>query len=299
MQYGPAGASIPILTGAPLTFEQQQAKILDNPFYRQQVEWLTGDAALKKSRAAEDAALAKQFYDLNVQQANQGASGGGDYGMGAAQAQAALAKETAARENAHRAEYLREALASRGMVSSGQNAWEQNQREFEYQQGLKGIQADLDARASAAASSRADAQSRLALQLQEMQLRYQADVRDQGRYLADIDSDVARGKGQILMGEWDRLWKTGAFDVPSMMASWDPSSGLYRTSDGRYFDANGNPTSWSPQPASAPSYGGGGDGGGGDGGGAGGESAPFYSYPLGSNENPMIAFPTLGSSVAI
>jgi hypothetical protein len=163
-------------------------------------------------------------------------------------------------------------------VSSGQNAWEQNQREFDYQQGLKAIDADLAGRASAAASARADAQSRLALQLQEMQLRYQADVRDQGRYLADIDSDVARAKGGILMGEWDRLWKTGAFDVPSVMASWDPSSGLYRTSDGRYFDANGNPTSWSPQ-SSAPSYGGGGGG---------GESAPFYSYPLGSNENPMI-----------
>jgi hypothetical protein len=278
MQYGPAGASIPIPTGTPLTFEQQQAKILENPFYKQQMEWLTGDAALKKSRAAEDAALAKQFYDLNVQQASQSAGGGGDYGMATAQAQAALAKETAARENANRAEYLREALASRGMVSSGQNAWEQNQREFDYQQGLKAIDADLAGRASAAASARADAQSRLALQLQEMQLRYQADVRDQGRYFADIDTDVARAKGGILMGEWDRLWKTGAFDVPSVMASWDPSSGLYRTSDGRYFDANGNPTSWSPQ-SSAPSYGGGGGG---------GESAPFYSYPLGSNENPMI-----------
>jgi hypothetical protein len=87
---------------------------------------------------------------------------------------------------------------------------------------------------------------------------------------------VARAKGGILMGEWDRLWKTGAFDVPSMMASWDPSSGLYRTSDGRYFDANGNATSWSPQPASVPS------------GGGGGYSAPSYSYPLGSNENPFI-----------
>jgi hypothetical protein len=255
MQYGPGGASIAIPTGPALTFEQQQAKILENPFYKQQVEWLTGDAALKRSRATEDAALAKQFYDLNVAQANQSASSGGDYGLGAATAQAGLAKENAARDNANRAEYLREALASRGMASSGQNAWEQNQREFEYQQGLKGIDIDLQARSAAASQARADAQSRLSMQLQEMQLRYQADVRDQGRYLADLDSDVARSKGGILMSEWDRLWKTGAFETPSLMAQWDPASGLYRTSDGRYFDANGNATSWSA-PTSTPNYGG-------------------------------------------
>jgi hypothetical protein len=278
MQYGPGGASIAIPTGTPLTFEQQQAKILENPFYKQQVEWLTGDAALKKSRAAEDAALAKQFYDLNVQQANAGASGGGDYGMGAAQANAALQRESLARDNANKAEYLREALASRGMVSSGQNAWEQNQREFDYGQNLKGIQNDLDARASAAAQSRADSQSRLSMQLQEMQLRYQADVRDQGRYLADIDSDVARSRGGILMNEWERLWKTGAFETPSMMAQWDPGSGLYRTSDGRYFDASGNATSWSPQSQQS-------SGGGGYGGGGGGD---IYNYPVGSQENPYI-----------
>jgi hypothetical protein len=39
------------------------------------------------------------------------------------------------------------------------------------------------------------------------------------------------------------------------MAQWDPASGLYRTSDGRYFDANGNATSWSA-PTSTPNYGG-------------------------------------------
>jgi hypothetical protein len=255
MQYGPGGASIAIPTGSPLTFEQQQKLITDNPFYKQQVEWLTGDAALKRTRAAEDAELAKKFYDLNVQQANASASGGGDYGMATAQAQAALAKETAARDNANKAEYLREALASRGMASSGQNAWEQNQREFDYNQGLKAIDADLAGRASAAASARADAQSRLSMQLQEMQLRYQGDVRDQGRYLADLDSGVAREKGNIVMNEWERLWKTGAFDTPSLMAQWDPASGLYRTSDGRYFDANGNATSWAP-PTSTPNYGG-------------------------------------------
>jgi hypothetical protein len=255
MQYGLGGASIAIPTGPALTFEQQQAKILENPFYKQQVEWLTGDAALKRTRATEDAALAKQFYDLNVAQANQSASGGGDYGMAAAQAQAAIAKETAARDNANKAEYLREALASRGMVSSGQNAWEQNQREFDYGQGLKAIDADLAGRASAAATARADAQSRLSMQLQEMQLRYQTEVRDNNRYLADLDSGVAREKGGILMSEWDRLWKTGAFETPSLMAQWDPASGLYRTADGRYFDANGNATSWSP-PTSTPNYGG-------------------------------------------
>jgi hypothetical protein len=253
--YGPEGASIAIPTGTPLSFEQQQKLITDNPFYRQQVEWLTGDAALKKSRATEDAALAKQFYDLNVAQANQSASGGGDYGMAAAQAQAAIAKETAARDNANKAEYLREALASRGMVSSGQNAWEQNQREFDYGQGLKAIDADLAGRASAASQARADAQSRLSMQLQEYQLKYQADQREASRYLSDIDTGVARDKGGILMREWDRLWKTGAFETPSLMAQWDPASGLYRTADGRYFDANGNATSWSP-PTSTPNYGG-------------------------------------------
>jgi hypothetical protein len=253
--YGPEGASIAIPLGAPLTFEQQQAKILENPFYKQQIEWLTGDAALKKQRAAEDAALAKQFYDLNVQQANASASGGGDYGMATAQAQAAIAKESAARDNANKAEYLREALASRGMHSSGQNAWEQNQREFDYNQGLKAIDADLAGRAAAAAGARAEAQSRLSSQLQEMQLRYQADVRDQGRYLADLDSGVARERGGILMNEWERLWKTGAFDQGSIMASWDPESGLYRTSDGRYFDASGKATSWS-RPSSTANYGG-------------------------------------------
>jgi hypothetical protein len=263
MQYGPGGASIAIPTGAPLTFEQQQAKILENPFYKQQTQWLNDDVALKKQRAAEDAALAKQFYDLNVQQASAGASSGGDYGLAAATAQAALAKENAARDNANRAEYLREALASRGMASSGQNVWEQNQRDFEYQQGLKGIDIDLKARADAAAQARAEAQSRLSMQLQEMQLRYQADVRDQGRYLSDLDSGAARERGNILMSEWDRLWKTGAFDTPSMMAAFDPASGLYRSSDGRWWkglDANGNPI-----PADAPGSGGGGGGGGGGG----------------------------------
>jgi hypothetical protein len=218
------------------------------------MEWLTGDAATKKARALEDAKFAEQFYNLNVAQANASANGGGDYGMAAAQANAELQKQVAARQNSQQAEYIREALASRGLSDSGQTPFEQANRQFGYDTELKGIQNDLDARASAAAQARADSQSRLASQLQEMQLRYQQDQLGNSRYLSDIDTDLARNSGGVLMSMWDRLQGTGAFNTPTMMASWDPTSGMYRSSDGRYWNADGTPGSYSA-PSSGPTPG--------------------------------------------
>jgi hypothetical protein len=165
-----------------------------------------------------------------------------------------LQKQVAARTNAQQAEYIREAMASRGLADSGQTPFEQANRQFGYDTELKGIENDLSARASAAAQARSEAQSRLASQLQEMQLRYQQDQLGQSRYLSDIDSDVARGSGSILMGMWDRLQGSGAFATPTMMASWDPTSGMYRSSDGRYWNPDGTPGSYTA-PFSGPAPG--------------------------------------------
>lgn len=251
--YGPAGASIPIPTGPAPDYK----KLIENdPFYLQQKEWMREDAELQKQRLAADRAMAEKFYNLNVQQASASGNSGGDYGLASAQAQAELQKQVAARENAQKEEYIREAMASRGMYDSGQRPLEQANREFDYTTMLKGIDLDLQARASAAAASRASQQQALALQLQEMQLRYQAQQQGYLDAEFDINRGLKRGEGETAMQTYERLWKTGALEAPSVMAQWDPASGLYRTGDGRYFDAAGNPAS----PASSPTPSGGGGG---------------------------------------
>lgn len=255
--YGPAGASIPIPTGPALSDEEKRNLILNDPWYKQNTAWLEEESATRKARLERDRQLADQLYNLNVQQASLAANSGGDYGLAAAQAQAGLQKEVAAHDDKLREEQVREIMASRGMFDSGQKQFEQQERVYDYNTLLKGIDIDLQARESAAAQARSEAQSRLALQLQEMQTRHTATLQGFDDDLADLPGQVARERGGYLFGAEDRLRASGKFDRPTMMAVWDPQSGMYRSSDGRYWNPDGTAGSWSPppQPFSGPAAG--------------------------------------------
>jgi hypothetical protein len=258
--------------------------IQDDPFYKQNTLWLEEDAAKKRARALEDKTLAEQLYTINVAQASASRGGGGDYGMAQAQAQADLALQVAAHDDKLKEEYLREALASRGMHDSGQLPFEQQERVYDLETQKKGIQLDLDARAAAAASARSQAQAGLAEQLQEMALRHGADMRGFDRFLEDIAGDVARGRGGYASDTYERLLRSGNLNAPSMSAIWDDGSGLYKASNGQYYDAFGNPVSYNPQPAAiTPGQPGGvtltGDN----------KPADFYDYANATAANPYVS----------
>lgn len=245
---GPAGNSIFIPTGAAPNYTQFME---DDPFYKQDITWINDALALNQSRLAEDRAFNERAYALNVAQLNNSANSGGDYGLAAAQAAAALAKEKAAHDNVNRAEYLREWLAGRGMVSSGQNAWEQNERQYQFDMYNRGIDQDLAARESSIAQQRAEAQSRLALQLQELQLNKERSDLGYTRDLQDMASGAARSRGQAAFDLYSRLKADGRLNAPGVMAMWDPESGLYVTADGKYYDQWGNATTWARQQAAS------------------------------------------------
>jgi hypothetical protein len=282
MAIGPGGNSIFIPTGPAPDYK---ALIENDPFYKQDLEWLSEAQRIAAQRLTEDKDYSQQLFALNQAQANAAGAGGGDYGLGAAQANAALQKEKAVRDNANRAEYLREWLASRGMASSGQNAWEQNEREYQFGMFNRQIDQDLAARASAAAESRAAAQASLSSQLQEMTLRNQRTLLEFSRDAQDQALGYARDKGQAAFAAYNRLKESGGLNAPGIMALWDPESGLYVTQDGRYFDASGNPTSWSKQ-AIAPA----GGGGGGDGGGGVPDYGGLFDNPIPLNEYGLTPF---------
>ncbi len=241
MAVGPGGNSIFIPTGPAPDYTQ----FLENdPFYKQQITWIDDANRLATERAAAQSGFDQRAYDLNVAQANASANSGGDYGLGAAQANAALQKEGLAHENTNRAEYLREWLGSRGMHDSGQNAWEQNERGYQFDLANRGIDADLAARASAAAQARAEAQSRLQMQLQELALRKEQSALGDTWAAEDRALGAAKAKGEAAFDLYNRLLASGKLNAPGEMALWDEESGLYVTKDGRYFDAYGGATSY-------------------------------------------------------
>jgi hypothetical protein len=241
MAIGPGGNSIFIPTGPAPDYTQ----FLENdPFYKQELSWINEAQALAAKRLAEDRSFAERAYGLNVSQAQSSGSGGGDYGLAAAQANAALQREKLTRDNANQAEFLREAMASRGMASSGQNLWEQNERTFQFNLANKGIDQDLAARASAAAEARSEAQSRMALQLQELALGQEQRMMGFGRDAEDLALGTSRARGEAAFNLYNRLKADGKLLAPGEMALWDDESQLYVTRGGIYYDAFGNRTSW-------------------------------------------------------
>lgn len=232
-EVGPAGNSLFIPTGpAPNAADL----IKNDPFHKQDLEWIEGDAAKALARNAQDKALAEQLYQLKKQQASASANAGGDYGMAGAQAQAGLARESAAHEDKLQEEQIREIMASRGMFDSGQKQFEQQERQYGLDQLLKGIEVDLQSRASAASSARSDAQRGLALQLQEMELHYLDSQRGYGEYAEDVTTGAARDRGGALRNAHGRLVDSGALNAPGMTAYWDSSIGLYKDSAGNYYN---------------------------------------------------------------
>jgi hypothetical protein len=272
----PAGYSITIPTGAP------PPDPLNDPFYKQNTAWLEEDAAKKQKRLLEDKTLAEQLYAINVAQASASRGGGGDYGLGAAEAQAALQREQATHDDKLREEQIREIMASRGMHDSGQLPFEQQERQFDLTMLNKGIDADLAARAAAASSARSSAQAGLAEQLQEMALRHGANMTGFNRDLEDLPGAVARERGGYLFEAYNRLNNGQGAGIP---AFWDEASGLYQAANGDWYDANKNKVSG---PSAAPAYVAPGQPGGvtlsGD-----NKPADFYDYANATAANPYVS----------
>ena len=252
---GPQGWSVQIPDGPGVDPKTVDLRTLD-PFYAGDIERIDTDAAEAARRAQRDYDRGQKLYAINVAHLNASAGGGGEYGFAAAERAAALQREKAAHDDVNWRENMRERLASRGALQSGQFGWENKEQDWQLAMMNKQIESDLQSRRDAAASAKADAQARLQSQLAEMQLRNSWAGEDLQDDLYDIKTGAGRSRGSAAVDAWQRLVASGAMLPKTIPAVWNPEKGVYETKDGRYFDGNLNPTSWSP-----PGTGGGGGGG--------------------------------------
>lgn len=223
----PLPAPNPILSPqhADLGTTIQQA-LLNSPTFKQQNEWNTDDTKLALDRLAED----KKFYEQNYQLALQSlrsAGGGGSSGEAQAAALDKLAKEQAA----HQTELSREAIRESRGVRTGQQAFEQGELQYNYENLLKEIDLRAEARRAAAASANAAASRNRASQLASMQLQYAQDMVKFGRNEQDIRTGSAREAGKILMSSGERL----------AAAWWNDDTSEYEGPGGERWDRFGNP----------------------------------------------------------
>lgn len=212
-------------------------QITQSPEYKQSMENVDLWAQQQKDQAAFDAEWTKKFHEMNAAQIANSYTPSfvGSYGAGEAQqAQLdALQKEKAAHDLKNMQEYTREALGSRGLASSGQNAVDQGELSFSYDSLIKQIDLQAQARAAQLAETRANAagsaaqsnanqQRSISNQLADQNLRYQYELAKQGQYDKTLAAEIAQRKGQALLQVADQLRP------------------YYFGSDGVYRDASGN-----------------------------------------------------------
>ncbi len=231
----PPPAPQPVSTSAMKDVIQQS--ILNDPNLKQQNEWL--DAELKKNldRAAIQSGWNQQEYDLAVKNASYIPN----YGAGEASLAAldALAKKNAAHDYANQQEYVREALGSRGLASSGQNAVEQGELTWDYDRMLEEIDLRAQARAASYAAQAADAQQRNALQLQGLELSRQQQIQRDAWNIEDLKQGVVNQKGQLVLKTGEAL----------MQAWWNGTE--YVGPGGERWDAQGRPIGATAVPSMA------------------------------------------------
>lgn len=227
-----AGGSSPAYTNS-LTRQQAQDMVLTDPRYTQGLEWLNQQKALLDQQAANEAARLKQqqaWYEQEyglaqekLAQARSAAQSAGSVGNSdeAYYAQLdALQKEQAAHQKALMEEYIREALGSRGMASSGQTAWEQQEQNYSYSNLIREIDLRAQARRAAAADAAAARNRSIANQLAELELQgknlaldYQKGIAQFGWQAEDaalqaqqLEQQFAQKKGELLMQVADYIW---------------------------------------------------------------------------------------------
>lgn len=247
---GPFGWSTFVETGPKPDPKSLNLKDLD-PFYAGDLELINEDLALREAEIKRNAARAQQLYQLNVQQASASAGGGGDYGLAAAERSAAMLKEKADRDDKNFRENMRERLASRGALDSGQFGWENNEATWNLDFLKRQIESDLQGRREAIASARASAQAALASRLQEMALRNQWAQEDVAFDLQSLNTAAARQRGQAALAAWARLQESGALMPPGETYYWDPAAGVYRSKSGKVLGgaAEGPPVQGPPPPS--------------------------------------------------
>ena len=250
---GPAGFSIFIPSGPALDPKTVDLKTID-PFYEGDLGFINDDERLALQRNATNKDRARRIYEMNVSQVGASGGGGGDYGIAAAERAAALEREKAARDDANFRENMRERLASRGALDSGQFGWENKEADWQLGMMNRQIESDLQGRRDAASAARADAQAGLASRLAEMKMKYEFDQMDFDDNAFDISQGAGRARGSAYKDAYKRAVENGAFLPPGETAILQ-ADGTYMTRSGKRYDANMNPITGNT---------GGGGGGGGD-----------------------------------
>lgn len=225
-QTPPRDPSITVFAEPPIDYRNLA---LNDPFYKQNLEWLHDDTALAQQRLNEDRGFAERLYQLDRAQAQASASAArAAANAGAAEEAAldALRKEQAAHDYELSKETLREVMASRGMIDSGQYPFEKAEAQYDYTSFLKELDLQAAARAAQRAASAASAQAGLSSRMQEMELRHQISMMGFDRDLADLTRGASRSEGDLLMDTMRRLADTAPTRA-AINAVYDPSRDAY------------------------------------------------------------------------
>lgn len=186
------------------TSQQFTQDIYNSPEYKQAMQNIDLWAQQQKDNAAFEQEWANKFYEQNRAQV---AGSAPSYGAGLAEAAAidALQKKKAAHDLANAQEYTREALGSRGLASSGQNAVDQGELSFNYDTLIQQIDLQAKARQAQAAEAAANAQRSIRNQLADMDLQHQYNLAKAGQFDKQLAFEIAQRNGQALLSVADQL----------------------------------------------------------------------------------------------
>lgn len=148
---------------------------------------------------------AKRDYEFAKQQLSSGGGGGGDPTAAQQAALDQLARDKAAHDKALAEKATREILASRGMGSSGQTTFEQQELQYNYDMLIKEINLRAQARAAAAAAASSSSSRAISDALARLDYEYEKEMAGLNRAEEKIPSQVAAARGQALNGVANQL----------------------------------------------------------------------------------------------
>ena len=223
------GGPPPALGSAP-TADQFQQWILSSPEYKQGTQWLESAAKTGIQRINETAALQAQYQ--------YGQTGGNSTYTPITIPQAfydqmQAEKDKAAHENALRMKALPEIMAGRGMLSSGQTAFEQGELAYNYDTLLKDIALQKSAReqdtaeanrrgAASVAESNANRAAAAAQDSANRAVSQQLSANQDAYRIADINTGLAQDRNKLLgdvSSYYQNLWWDGSKYVGPTFAS--------------------------------------------------------------------------------
>lgn len=207
----------PFDIGKSPTMEQMRQTILTSPEYLGAAEQFDAGVDIAKQKRALDEEWATKAYNLSKAQI---AGSMPSYGAGLAEAAAAdaLQKEKAAHDYANQQEYVREALGSRGLASSGQVGVDQGELTFNYNTLLKQIDLAAAVRKAQAAQAQANAQKNIQQQLAALDFNRQKDLAYASIDQKEFEQGIASNRYEYLSKVVDRL----------MSYNFDPRTNEYK-----------------------------------------------------------------------